>query len=147
MTYAINFVTVADSVSKLSISGVTCKDIDQITASRMGQAATLTPRPDGFITDIEITSDELTKQKLTLKYAMNFTYYHCPIGSTLNFADYTNMITNIAAIISAMVEDNTLAGALDTGTPTVSDIGMVLDPAGNFFHGCQISLSISQFIN
>jgi hypothetical protein len=147
MTYAINFVTVADSISKMSISGVTVKDIDQITASRMGQAAMLAPRPDNFVTNIQVARDELTGQKLTLKYTLNYTYYHCPVGSTLNFADYANLITNVAAILAVMVAPTPLAGSLDTEAPTVFEIGPVLDPAGNAFHGCQISLTISQFIN
>ena len=147
MTYAINFTTVTNSIAALSISGVTVKDVDEITSSRMGQGAILAPRPDGFVTDISFTPDEMTKQKLTLKYTLNYVYYHCPIGSTLNFADYSNLIGKLALILAAMIEDHTLTGAVDTEAPSVGDIGPVLDPAGNAFHGCTISLTISQFIN
>ena len=147
MTYAVNFATVTNSIAALSISGVTVKDSDQITASRLGQSAILAPRPDRFVTNLTIEPDELSKQKLTVRYTLNYVYYHCPIGSTLNFADYANILTNLSAIIAALLENHNITGAVDTENPAISDIGPVLDPAGNVYHGCVISITIVQFVN
>ncbi len=53
MTITVSFVTVADSISKLSIDGVPIRDIDKIPASKVGLLCPLMyPRPDNFITGV-----------------------------------------------------------------------------------------------
>jgi hypothetical protein len=152
MTVTINFATVADSISKLSISGVTVKDLDEITASRLGQAALLAPIPDGFVTNIRFIDDAQTGgglvRPMRLMYTLNYRYFHCQIGNILNFNAYSSMIINIVAILAALVNnDVNLSGAIQTELPRVSNIGPVLDPDGNAYHGCDISLDVMQFIN
>ena len=147
MTYAITLSTLTNSIAALSVSGVTIKDIDQISSSYQMAAATLAPRPERFVTDFSIAADELSKQKLTARYTLNYVYYHTQIGSVLDFAEYSDCMTNILAIISALTENHILSGAIDTELPTVNDIGAVSDPAGNLFFGCTISIRVVQLVN
>lgn len=147
MSYAITLSTVTNAIEGLSISGVTIKDIDEIAASHAAEAAMLAPRPERFVTDFSVAPDELSKQKLTAYYTLNYVYYHTQIGSVLNFAEYSDMMTNVLAIVSALIQNHVISGATDTETPTVSDIGAVYDPAGNLFFGCVISLRIRQLVN
>jgi hypothetical protein len=147
MTFSITLSTVTNAIEGLTISGVTVCDIDEITTSRMGGKGILSPRPDNFVTGLSFTRDEISGQLQTVRYTLNYAYYHLPIGSVLNFNEYSTMITNIVAIAAALAEDHTITGSLDTNGVTVSDIGMILDPAGNAFHGCIISLEITQFLS
>lgn len=148
MTVNINFVAVANAIGNLSVSGITFRDIDQITASVLVAPATFAPKPGGWITNMRVTTDSLGTggaQKMTLNYTLNYTYYHCQIGSTLDFGSYSAMVTNIAAILAVLLSNDVITGALDQ-TPKISDIGPVLDPAGNQYHGCVFSLDIEQFV-
>lgn len=150
MTVAVNFSTVTNSIAALSISGVTVKDIDEITSSRMGQKAIFAPRPENFVTGLSVTAETFgsgATRTATLAYTLNYVYYHCPLPSTLNFADYANVITNVAAILVALITNDTLTGAADVGVGGVSDLGAVSDPAGNMFFGCVISIRVEEYIN
>lgn len=147
MSATIDFTTVTNSIAALTVSGVTLKDADEITASRLAQAAVLSPRPEDFITDFSVTPDEISKQKFTIRYTLNYVYFHCQIGSQLDFPVYAAMLTKIAAILVAMINNNTISGALDTEAPKISNFGSVVDPAGNAYFGCVISLDIMQFLN
>lgn len=148
MSVNVKFTTVADAISKLSISGVTLRDIDQIAASVAVAPATFAPKPGGYISNLRVTVDSFGSagaQKMTLTYTLNYTYYHCQIGSVLDFGAYAAMVTNIAAILAALMTNDTVTGAIDQ-QPKMSDIGPVLDPAGNQYHGCVFSLDITEFV-
>lgn len=146
MTAAIDFTTVTNSIAALSISGVTVRDADQIAASRLAESAVLSPRPEDFVTNFAVTPDEITKQKFTVRYTLNYVYFHSQIG-TMTFSVYQSMLTNLAAILVAMINNHVISGALDTDAPKLSRFGSVFDPAGNAYFGCVISLDIMQFLN
>ena len=148
MTASVGFITVADSISKLSISGVTVKDVDQIPESAAMITPVLFPDPNGYISNIQVTRDEFTGQWNTLTYTMNYRYIHCPAAGGLGgvFASYSGLVTKIAAILLAFASDATLAGAIDNDSPTISELGVIEDPAGNQFLGCLFSLNIKQFL-
>lgn len=146
MTVAIGFLTLTNSIAALSISGVTVKDADEINVNNLRNPSTLYPRPRDFITDIAVSPDELSKQKLTMRYTMHYEYYYLPIGSTLSFEKYNTLLTNIAAILSSILNNHIISGAMDTELPAVENIGVIVDPAGNSFFGCAISLRVMQFL-
>jgi hypothetical protein len=145
MSTTFNAVTVANSIESLSISGVTVADVDEISAS-IGQGLTiLAPRPDDFISNLTITPAEISAQQLDVNYDLNYVYYHCAIGGAL-IDVYSAMLAKIALIIKAFAQNETLTGAMDNGLPTITHIGPVQDPAGNVYHGCDITIHILQFL-
>jgi len=148
MSVNVKFSTVADAIGKLSVSGVTMRDIDQIAASVVMAPATFAPKPGGYITNLGVEVDSFgggSTRMMTLTYTLNYTYYHCQIGSVLDFGSYSAMVTNIAAILVALLTNDTVTGAIDQ-LPRMSDIGPVLDPAGNQYHGCIFSLDITEYV-
>ena len=149
MTVSVQLATICDSIAGLTISGVTIADKDQITVSRIGQAAVLSPRPDGFISGMQLTIDSTgtgATRKATLKYTLNYRYYHCAIGN-LDFASYSACVDKLITIINAILTNDTVTGCVDLELAGVTDIGPVSDPAGNSFHGADIALNITEFIN
>jgi hypothetical protein len=137
--------TVTHAVASLSISGVTVKDIHDLTASIGLAYAILMPRPDDFITDVSIEPAELSKQNLDVRYTLHYQYFHCAVGNNL-FGDYSPMMTNIAAIVKAFCNDATLTGSIDGGMPTIDGVTLLMDASGNKYHGAEFSLPILQFL-
>jgi hypothetical protein len=148
MTTTVDLATVADSISKLSVSGVTIKDIDQVTDSMRMSPKTLCPRPEDYITGLGIVADESSSQWNTLRYTLNYRYYHCAIAGGLGglFSSYSGLLQKVTLILAAFAKSTSLAGAMDNGKPRVAKIGPVQDPKGNWFLGCEISIDIMQFL-
>ncbi len=148
MSTTIDFLTVTNSIAALSVSGVSVKDADEIADSIGLGTAILAPRPDDFITGLTITPAELTKQNLDVSYTLHYQYYHCKIAGGLGgmFGVYAAMLAKLALIIKAFANDATLSGAIDNGAPQIGKIGPVVDAAGNTYHGCEISMTVKQFL-
>lgn len=149
MTVTVNLVTVADSIANLSISGVNVKDIDQIPESALPVLPVLFPLPNGFITDVNWTRLTLgdAEAQMNLEYVLHYRYLHAVVGSGGGLlAVYSDMITNIAAILKKIFENSTLLGAVDITLESVSDIGALPDPAGQTqYHGVNIALRVLEF--
>lgn len=145
-------VTVADSISKLSVSGVTIKDVDQIPNEvTQYDLPVMFPEPLNFVTDFEVIRDSFgidSIAKKTARYTLNYTFCHSLVGSGRLLSDvYDDMVTKALLILDAIVANSTVTGAIDIEPLDVASFGVVLDPAGNSFHGCQISVRVMEFIN
>lgn len=148
MSDTVDFTTVTSSISALSISGVTIQDVSEIPDSLGLDNHILAPIPNEFLTNLEVTRDEFSGQKLVLRYTLNYRYYHFPVEGGLGglFSAYSSLIDNAAAILLAFSSDVTLSGALDNESPIISNIGPVPDPSGKVYHGFDISLQITQLL-
>jgi len=152
LSATVDFLTVTNSIAALTFTGssgtISVKDTDEIPDTIGLDTHILAPMPAGFITGIELIRDELTAQLLTLKYTLTYRYYHCKIGGGMGglFGTYAGLITNAAAILLAFSKHATLVGALDNDIPQIIDIGAVSDPSGNGYHGFDITLRITQFL-
>jgi len=69
--------TVADSISNLSVSGVTIKDIDQIPESAAMLCPLLIPKPDNFVTDLSVSFEPFGTNgsaKIKTNYTLNYVF-------------------------------------------------------------------------
>lgn len=148
MSATVDFSTVTNSISALSVSGVTIRDIDEVTESNILGGKILFPQPAEFITDVNLTRNEMTGQWNTLTYTLHYVYLHCPVSGGLGglLASYSGLVTNSAAILLAFSSDATLSGAMDNDSPRMEGLGIVTDPAGNSYYGCLFTLNILQFL-
>lgn len=149
MTIAVNFVTVADSISKLSIAGVNVFDIDQIPAKAMGNLPALFPAPDGFISDISfsrVTKGSNGTAKMDFSYTLKYRFLHSPVGSGGGLVStYADLIAKLALILVTIFTNDSIPGALDMQLQNVSDISPMLDPAGSAeYHGVDIMLRVEE---
>lgn len=149
MTTTVDFSTVTNSIAALTFVGasgtITVKDIHEIPATVGLDDHILSPMPENFISGVEVTRDELTGQLLVLRYVLTYRYFHCRLGGDL-FANYANMVTNAAAILVAFSSDVTLTGAVDNTAPQITAFGPVNDPAGVGYHGFDITINVTQFL-
>jgi len=145
MSASVDLMTVTNSIAALSISGVTVKDADEIPSAIGAAVAILAPRPDNFVTNFAVNHAELSKQNLDVTYTLNYNYYHCAVGGVM-FADYAAMLGKLVLIVKAFSDNAVLTGAIDNGSPKINRIGPIQDPAGNTYHGAEISIDITQFL-
>lgn len=147
---AVNLVTIANSISAITITGVTVKTLAKIPVDGIAECPFFAPRPDNFITGISLTRESFGgsgAEKMNLVYTMHWQYYHAPIGTLLSFQDYADMLENIEVILETLANNDAPSGAIDMLIQDIPTIAQVADAAGNYYHGAVISLKITEFIN
>lgn len=148
MTAVLNFTAVATAIHGLSIPGIQIMDLGNVAPSYKVTGPILTPRPDGYISNFRLgdrTFGTAGSELWTVMYDLTYRYMHCPIGQRLDFGILSALITNLAAISAAIMNNDTLNGAADVTLGTISRIGPVTDPAGNQYHGCDFVIHITQY--
>ncbi len=148
MTVTSAFSTIANSIAALSVSGVTIKDIDEIPQSAALLCPVLIPQPNDFVTDFEASFQSLGSNgtaKIDLTYTLNYVYLHCEAGSGISAFDiYSGLITNLSAILVAVLSNDAITGLVDM-KPRIGSIGVIEDPSGNRYWGVMLSLSILEY--
>lgn len=151
MTIALGLKTVLDSISDLAIDGVTVLDIDQIPEQGSYRESLLFPDPYGFITGLNIKRDSTGgggTALMTMTYTLNYLFIYAPVGSGRGLADiYSNLTQRLIDIIEGMLENDDISGAVDMEVQEIPSIGIIQDPAGATWHGCTLSLRITEFLN
>lgn len=152
MTVSLALATVADSISKISITGVTVKDANELSASWKALPNVLYPRPDGFVTNFRFKVDSYGingAEKGTFTYTLTYRFLGTAVGNAGTFGTaYNDALSKIIAIVNAVVADDTITGATkDFRLGTVTNIGPLPDPAGNVFHGADITFLVEEFVN
>lgn len=149
MTITSAISTVADSISKLSITGVTIKDIDQIPDSASMLCPLLIPRPNNFVTDISVTFETFGSNggaKINTAYTLNYVFLFCEVGSGLGaFSAFAGLMTKLSAILVAINSNDAITGAVDMKIGSIGNIGVITDPAGNEFWGLEFSLRLLEY--
>ena len=150
MTITIGFTTVADSISKLTVTGVTMKDIDQVPDSAQMLCPIMFPQPDNFVTNINVervTVGSGGTAKMDMTYTLNYVFLQAEIGSGISaFSAYSNIIGNLATIIGVILANDNITGAVDLTLNTIGEIGAITDPAGNQYWGVLFSFNVLEFV-
>jgi hypothetical protein len=150
MAYSISLATVANSIAALSISGVTVKDADEIVTSWNKQANILYPIPNNWITNAKFTVDTYgsnSAEKGRFSCNMNYRFLGTELGNMANFTSaYNNVISKMILIINAIISNDVITGAVDFRFVGVANIGPLPDPAGNVFHGCDLTFMYEEFL-
>lgn len=149
MTIAL--ITVADSISKITVSGLTIKDVNEIpTGLTQRFCPVLIPNPENYVSNVDVAVDSFgtgTSRKMTLAYSLNYLMIHSEVGAgrTAILDAYSGMLTKACAFLDAFYALDDLTGAVDfhaeLGAPQITDVG------GVQFHSIAIRLMIKEFIN
>jgi hypothetical protein len=149
MTVVCNLATVADSISKLSVSGVTIKDINEIPQSARGLCPVVLPQPSNFLSDVAATFQSFGSNgaaRIDLSYTLTYVYLHCEAGSGVSQYDiYAGLITNLAAIIVAILSNDALTGLVDLKLGGVGSVGVIEDPSAVKYWGVIFTLNVLEF--
>jgi hypothetical protein len=148
MTVTSSFATIADSISKLAIPGVTVKDIDEIPQSARLLCPLLIPQPDNFVTEFEASFESFGSNgdaAINLRYSLNYMYLHSEAGAGVApFDMYGGLVHNLSAILVAILSNDAVSGLVDM-KPRIGQIGIITDPSGVEYWGIQFSLPILEY--
>ena len=151
MAIALGLETLLGNIAAITIEGVQIRDIDEVPEQGDYRTSILFPDPDGFITNLLITRDSQGAggtALMTVKYTLNYRFVFVPVGSLRNLANvYGKMTEKIVDIIEAFMAEDDIAGVIDMEVLDIPTVGAVQDPAENIWHGCTISLRITEFQN
>ena len=146
----LSVVTVADSISKLSVSGVTIKDLNEIPESANAfDCPMVYPNPDGFVSAFEVermAASSGASNVWDIHYTLTYRFLHSELGQGLGLFDvYDDMVDKVMDFVDKMLISDAVTGAVDLEVEEISTFGPVSDPSGNMFHGCDIMLRILEF--
>ena len=150
---ALQIGTVAASIAALVIDGVDILDIIEIpTEAKKRDTPYIVPKPDGFITDFFPERKSLgpgSTAAFDVTYTLTYRLLHSKIGTGRSglFTTYSDMVTKAALFLDAIIENDTLTGAVDSFPSSISNFGLVSDPLGNAYHGCDIGIKVMEFVN
>ena len=149
MTVTCSVNTVATSISNLTISGVTIKDVTAIPDNTQMLCPILIPQPNNYMTGTSMTFETFGSNgaaKMNLEYDLNYVFLFCEVGSGINaFAPFSGLMTKLAAILVVIFSSDAISGLVDMKLNTIGDIGVIADPAGNEFWGLMFSLHCQEF--
>lgn len=150
MAISVQFLNVATAIASLSVTGVTIQDVDKVPSRALTSVPIFYPKPDGFITNlapVDVTFGINGLETMDFQYDLTYRYLHAAIGTNLNFGVYQQLITNIVALLAAILNKDTFAGApgVDVRLRTVLNIGPVEDPEGNRYHGCDFVFAVKEY--
>lgn len=143
-------VTIADSISKLTVTGVKILDLDQIPeVANDFDCPMVYPNPDGFMSGFEVERMAMssgTSAVWNVHYTLTYRFLHSPVGSGLGLFDvYDDMVDKVMDFVDKMLVSDAVTGAVDLEVEDISSFGPVSDPSGQMFHGCDIMLRILEF--
>jgi hypothetical protein len=135
---------IADAISSISISGVTVKDKDQVSASWLAQPNVLFPNVENWIDNFTLAYNILDGVE-TVSYTLNYRFLSTQIGDLATFpVAFSDLVDKVSTILGALVD--VLSPYSDNVTMKVTSvqIGGRTDPVGNEYHGADISLAIEE---
>ena len=140
---------VANSIAALSVSGVTMVDIHGIPPDCTRLTPICIPEPLGYVTNLSVTRDSFgssTAAQKTLEYDLNYTFLFAQIGSGRTGLDfYDDMVAKAEAVLDAVLDSDTVTGAVDIYPNGALDFGPVPDPAGNQYLGCRLVFHVVEY--
>jgi len=146
---AISIVTVADSISKISVSGLTIKDLDEMLEKVTDRDTPVMMPGPTFITGIDIEDMALgtgAVRHLDVSYVLNYRFFFEEVGESRELKDvYAAMMTKLSLLIDALIINDVVTGAIDLQHISIIGDGTVTDPVNELFFGFDIGLSIMEF--
>lgn len=146
---SLKIITVWDSISALSVSNLTIKDIDAVSEAWEVRGATLYPDISNPITinaPVRQSFGVGSSVKRDVSYTMNYRLLYAPVGSERGITDiYSGMFTMIAALFDATINADPLSGTIDIMPRITSSGTRVLDPSNSQFYGLDISFDVLEY--
>jgi len=150
---ALNGSAISTAIAALSISGVTVKDISGIPESIYARdCPILFPMPGNWYGGGNVVQEENSTfgaagtRYWNTNHTMNYVYLHSPVGTGRGNADnYAGAVSNIEDVVEAVTALN--VSGVDVKEISHTPIGVLQDPAGNKFTGCEVTITLRQRIN
>ena len=107
------------------------------------------PQPANFVSDLSITFESFGSNggaKINTNYTLNYVFLLCEVGSGMGaFAAFSGLISKLSALLVEINSNDSITGAVDVKINSISNIGVITDPAGVEFWGLEFSLRVLEF--
>ena len=136
--------TVADSISKLSVSGLTIEDVDDMSISY--NSPTLAPL-DTYISNFELEYESQGSGDtalMTVHYDLTYRLHYKRIGSDRDLKAVDGLTDMVVAILDAVISIATLTGAIEI-LPSSVRTGVVAAPDGTGWFGADFVFRVMEY--
>ena len=148
----LQIVRVAETISQLVIPGLEIRDIDDIPAEVGLRDAMLIPKPD-YITDFTMTRVSYggASALVDVTYTLNYRLCYQPVGMErpMTLTVWGGMCSMVAGIWGKFLEIGVFNAdhneVVDVEPLAPLNMGIVNDPAGRAFYGCDLAFKIMEF--
>jgi len=144
--------TITNSITGLSITGLTIKDVDEIPQAVINRdCPLLVPDPANFVTGFEVVRDSLgagSDCKYTAEYMLNYILLYAVVGAgrTTVLEKYSGMVSMAFAFYDAVLSSSSITGAVDFEPGAVNRFD-IITWGGTDFHTCSVGLNVKEFVN
>jgi len=146
----VKIATVFDSISKLSVNGVSIKDVDQIPEEVLSRhCPVMFPDPSSPVSNVRVEPQSFgagTAGKNNVLYTLNYVYIHAPVGSDRYITkNVSAMVAKFALVMNALIANDSVTGAVDIEPKLAGEFGVVEDAVGNKFWGFMLAIDVIEF--
>ena len=150
MAVALRTITIFNSIAALVPTGVVIKDLNEIPQAVDPRQPTLYPLPDSAVSDFQVvrrSQGSAGTALMDVTYTLTYRFCCFPVGSGRGLFDvYDGFLTRVVAIINTLLTADTVTGLIDMDEWNWS-FGIVADPSGVEFYGCDLSMRVLEFQN
>jgi hypothetical protein len=151
MSVSLNLANIADAISQISVSGVTVKDVNQLSASWAPLPNVLYPNDENWITGFSIEYKAIIRgaaAPANFRYTLNYRFLGTQVGDMATMPTaYSNLVDKVIAIVNAIFSvDAPYNGSVDMAIGDI-DVGPKTDPAGNQYFGADFALNVEEIQN
>lgn len=148
----VQFSAVTSGIASIDLSsrGIHSYDSDEIPVNALANCPAFVPKAQGYIANVLPVRQSFGSdgsEKMDLGYDLTWQYLHAPIGTTLTFGDFQNMLDNIGYIVEQILINDKPGGSIDMTLNGIPTVGIVPDAANNQYFGAEFSLHITEFAN
>lgn len=143
---------ICKAIADLHVEGLNIRALDDIPETvNVRDCPIIYPSPDIFNTNYTFTRDSFGGGSVAMRtvyYDITYRLCYAPVGSGRGLFDvYDKMVAMAYAFLDAILAIDIITGAINVDPASIRIAGPVLDPAGYSFHGCDITLTVTEFIN
>lgn len=148
---ALSPTSVATAVAGLSVSGVTVKDLTGVPEEVFDRDCPIVyPNPANYVSMGGVSRETMGGDSGALKevrYTLHYLFLHHEAGAERGQKDAAqDAVSKLYAFLSAVIANCDALTVIDI-TPDHGPLQVVQDPSGKDFHGCEVSLAVTEWLN
>jgi len=150
---ALKATEIATSIAAYSVTGVTIRDLDDFQDEihdRDSDLPVLMPAPN-FFTAPKIDYKSLgtgASARINVTYVLRYRFFYAEVGDERALNEiFQGFVGKVTEIVDAVIAGDSTADAIDLQVVDISPFGVVSDPVGNQFHGCDFGIQVLEFVN
>lgn len=148
---ALQTAAIITSIAGYSVTGVDILDADEIKDEVKRRAVPLMMLAPNFFTQPKYIYDAMgtgAVAPITVKYVLRWRFFYAEVGTERGQYDiFQGFIQKVTAIIDAVIANDATSDAIHLQVVDVGTFGVVTDPTGNQFYGCDIGIEVTEYVN